>query len=64
MLDGEKPKGSQGGACNRTVCNNPASWLHKGNRKWYCPSCGRKINEQNNQILVYFVPLQTLDTPK
>jgi hypothetical protein len=41
----EKPnKGHEGGACNRTRCQDePADWYNHGSLAWYCARCRRDI---------------------
>jgi hypothetical protein len=41
----DKPnKGQEGGACNRTLCQDePADWYNHGSHAWYCARCRRDI---------------------
>ncbi|WP_370159219.1 hypothetical protein [Salipiger bermudensis] len=41
----DKPnKGEEGGACNRSKCQDePARWYNHGSRAWYCSRCRRDI---------------------
>lgn len=37
-------KGHEGGACNRTRCQDePALWYNHGSHAWYCGACRRDI---------------------
>ena len=37
-------KGLEGGACNRTLCQDgPALWYNHGSHSWYCARCRRDI---------------------
>ncbi len=45
-----KPKGSEDGECNRTVCKQPAALYSNSTLKWYCESCAFDIQEFENTM--------------
>lgn len=42
----ETNKGELNGSCNITSCQKPnsATWYNHSTRKYYCPSCARRLN--------------------
>ena len=41
-------KGKKNGSCNREACQAPgATWFNKIMDAYYCPSCGKDLNENN-----------------
>ncbi len=48
----DKPdKGTEGGSCNRRLCQAPgAIWFNHGSHSWYCPDCRSDIeNDEFNR---------------
>lgn len=55
-------KGTWGGNCNRTACQQPgAVWWNSSTRAYYCQSCARKINEFSEKADGYALCILSLD---